>query len=202
MRPMLIAAIIAARCEIDLSPGTLIVPWTSRAGISFTAFILARRPAVCLDSNRCKPLTYSENTVPNTIKFKLPSRIESVDEAAAKADGFAREAGLGDEQIFAIDLAIRESVANAVKHGNKLNEEKPVEVELSVEGGTLEISVRDFGDGFSPEQIPDPTDAENLLKANGRGILFMRTFMDHVEWSHPPGGGTVTKMVKNIENLD
>jgi serine/threonine-protein kinase RsbW len=136
--------------------------------------------------------------VPSTIKFSLLSRFESVDESAAKADAFAREAGLTDEHIFAIDLAIRESVANAVKHGNKLDETKPVEVELTICDGTLEISVRDYGSGFSPEELPDPTDAENLLKADGRGILFMRTFMDRVEWSHPPGGGTVTKMEKDL----
>ena len=111
-------------------------------------------------------------------KLSLPSVIESVERAAQEAAEFARRARFGDEAIFAIDMALRESVANAVKHGNKLDETKTVELALSVVGDRLEISVRDFGEGFAVEDIPDPTNAENLLKASGRGVLFMRSFMD------------------------
>jgi serine/threonine-protein kinase RsbW len=129
-------------------------------------------------------------------EFNLPSRIESVDEAALKADNFAKKSGLGDDFISSIDLAVRESVANAVKHGNKFDESKIVEIRLSKDDGTFEMSVRDHGAGFDPEEIPDPTDPENLLKASGRGILFMRAFMDEVEWTNAEGGGTIVRMVK------
>ena len=129
-------------------------------------------------------------------KLKLPSRIESVDEAAIKADEFAKQQGLGDDFVSAIDLAIRESVANAVKHGNKFAEEKTVDLTLAKTSEGFEITVRDYGDGFEVDDIPDPTNPENLLKAHGRGILFMRTFMDVVEWSNHEGGGLVVKMIK------
>lgn len=128
--------------------------------------------------------------------LKLPSRIESVDEAAIKADEFAKEQGLGDDFASAIDLAIRESVANAVKHGNKFAEEKTVDVTFAETADGFEIIVRDYGTGFEINEIPDPTNPENLLKANGRGILFMRSFMDVVEWFTPPGGGTAVRMIK------
>ncbi len=128
--------------------------------------------------------------------IELPSVIESVEEAASNADEFARSRGFGDEIIFAVDLAIRESVANAVKHGNRFDESKMVQVSFAdVEEG-LEIKVRDFGSGFSVDEIPDPTNPENLLKTDGRGILFMRSFMDEVEWSNPSGGGLLVTMVK------
>ena len=129
-------------------------------------------------------------------ELRLPSRIESVDEAAMAADSFVKEQGLGDEFISAVDLAIRESVANAVKHGNKFDDTKDVEVMLKNTDAEFEVSVRDFGVGFDVDGIPDPTNPENLLKATGRGILFMRSFMDEVEWSHPAGGGTLVKMTK------
>ena len=129
-------------------------------------------------------------------EIKLPSRIESVEEAATKVAEFARSRGFGDEFIFAIDLAIRESVANAVKHGNKFDESKEVEVKLADTDDGFEITVRDFGVGFSVDEIPDPTNPENLLKTNGRGILFMRSFMDEVEWSNSPDGGLIVKMMK------
>lgn len=129
-------------------------------------------------------------------KIKLPSRIESVEEAAATADEFARQRGLGDEAIFAIDLAIRESVANAVKHGNKFDETKDIHITFNDSSRGFEIAVRDHGEGFAIDEIPDPTNPENLLKSDGRGILFMRSFMDEVEWSTPPGGGLEVKMLK------
>lgn len=132
-----------------------------------------------------------------TKELRLPSRIESVDEAAIKADEFAREQGLGDDFISAIDLAVRESVANAVKHGNKFDDTKQVEVALTDSPRRFEITVRDFGKGFAPDEIDDPTKPENLLKACGRGILFMRSFMDEVEWSNNDDGGTIVKMRKN-----
>jgi serine/threonine-protein kinase RsbW len=129
-------------------------------------------------------------------QIKLPSRIESVDEAALKADEFAKEQGLGEDFVSAIDLAIRESVANAVKHGNKFADEKTVDLTLARTDEGFEITVRDYGSGFAIDEIPDPTDPENLLKASGRGILFMKSFMDVVEWSNHEGGGMVVKMIK------
>ncbi len=131
-----------------------------------------------------------------TKELRLPSRIESVDEAASQAETFVKDNGLGDDFVSAIDLAVRESVANAVKHGNKFDPEKEVEVTFLCSPNGVEILVRDFGPGFDPEALPDPTDPANLLKANGRGILFMRTFMDEVEWSSHDGGGMVVKMKK------
>ena len=132
----------------------------------------------------------------NSRYIELPSVIESVEEAANNADEFARSRGFGDEIIFAVDLAIRESVANAVKHGNRFDENKAVQVTFSDIDEGLEIKVRDFGTGFTVEDIPDPTNPENLLKTDGRGILFMRSFMDEVEWSNPDDGGLVVRMLK------
>lgn len=134
----------------------------------------------------------------NTEEFKLPTRIESVDDAAVNAERFARDNGFSDDVVSAIDLAVRESVANAVKHGNRFDENKQVEVTLAKIDDGLQITVRDFGAGFSIDDIPDPTNPENLLKANGRGILFMRSFMDEVEWSNASGGGMMVTMLKKI----
>ncbi len=130
------------------------------------------------------------------LELELPSRIESVETAAARAEEFARESGFGEEALGAIDMAVRESVANAVKHGNRLDETKQVELTFSNQTDGLQIVVRDFGRGFAVEEVPDPTNPENLLKENGRGILFMRAFMDKVEWSNHAEGGMVVTMLK------
>lgn len=131
-----------------------------------------------------------------TTELALPSRIEAIEDAAAIAAEFISRAGIGEDAAFGVDMAVREAVTNAVLHGNRQDESKVVEIQFKNSAAGLEITVRDEGRGFNPEGVPDPTDPQNLLKTNGRGILFMRTFMDEVEWSHHPDGGTVVRMVK------
>ena len=129
-------------------------------------------------------------------KFNLPSRLESVEEAAGKAAKFADQNDFGDNVKSAVDMAVREAVANAVKHGNLLDETKAVEITFENSDEGFEITVRDFGEGFAVEEVPDPTNPENLLKASGRGVLFMRSFMDSVEWFNHKEGGMMVKMLK------
>ncbi|MDQ6788321.1 MAG: ATP-binding protein [Acidobacteriota bacterium] len=129
-------------------------------------------------------------------EFNLPSRIESVEQAAQEAAVFASASGFADDALFDIDMAVREAAANAVKHGNREDETKQVEITFEDSDEGFEISIRDFGAGFAVDEIPDPTNPENLLKANGRGILFMRSFMDEVEWQNHANGGMIVKMLK------
>ena len=130
------------------------------------------------------------------IELNLPSHLDSIEKAVTEATKFASQLGFSDDALFAIDLALREAVANAVKHGNKFDETKKVNLMIKETGSGLEIAVRDFGTGFEVEDVPDPTNPENLLKASGRGILFMNNFMDGIEWLHHEQGTTV-KMLKN-----
>ncbi len=129
-------------------------------------------------------------------ELTLPSRIESIAEATAAVVETARRVGFGEESLFGIDMAVREAVTNAVLHGNEQDENKPVEIGLNISGGELVVTVRDRGEGFDPSSVPDPTDEQNLLKASGRGILFMRSFMDEVSWQRHPEGGTTVRMTK------
>jgi serine/threonine-protein kinase RsbW len=131
-----------------------------------------------------------------TVELTLPSRIEAIDEAAAAVADAARRLGFAEDALFGIDLAVREAVTNAVLHGNRRDESKPVDVGVVGTETGLAITVRDRGEGFDPSGVADPTAEENILKASGRGILFMRTFMDEVAWEPAPGGGTLVRMTK------
>lgn len=133
-----------------------------------------------------------------TTELSLPSRIESIDEAAAAAAEMINRAGAGEEAAFGVDLAVREAVANAVLHGNRQDAAKTVDVAIVASAAGLVVTVRDRGDGFDPAAVPDPTDAEHIMNASGRGILFMRTFMNEVTWEHHPEGGTVVRMAKKF----
>ena len=131
-----------------------------------------------------------------TVKLKLPSRVESIGEATAAVMDAARRLGFADDALFGIEMAVRESVTNAVLHGNRQDESKPVEVGFRGTDAGAVLTVRDRGEGFDPASVADPTAEENILKTSGRGILFMRTFMDEVTWEPLPEGGTLVRMTK------
>jgi serine/threonine-protein kinase RsbW len=131
-----------------------------------------------------------------TVELIYPSRIESISEATAAVTDAARRAGLGEDALFGVEMAVREAVTNAVLHGNGRDEAKPVELGLTSSGSEVVITVRDRGEGFDPSEVADPTAEQNLLKTSGRGILFMRNFMDDVSWEQHPQGGTVVRMTK------
>ena len=131
-----------------------------------------------------------------TSELSLPSRIDTIATAAAAVADFVGRSGISDDVAFVIDMAVREAVTNAVLHGNRQDDDKTVDITLKSSPDAVEISVHDQGPGFNPEAVPDPTVQENILKASGRGIFFMRSFMDEVDWLIRPGGGTTVRMLK------
>lgn len=133
-----------------------------------------------------------------TIELRLPSRLKAVDEAAAAVAEFMNRLGIAEDIAFGVDMAVREAVTNAVLHGNKLDDAKEVGLKLRNTSEVFEISVHDQGSGFDPNEVPDPTRDENILKTSGRGIFFMRNFMDEVVWSADPKGGTSVRMIKKL----
>jgi len=112
------------------------------------------------------------------------------------AGEFIQRAGMSDDAAFGIDMAVREAVTNAVIHGNRQNIDKAVDLTLRSSPDAVEIIIHDQGDGFNPKEVPDPTEDANLLKTSGRGIFFMRSFMDEVDWLIRPEGGTTVRMIK------
>lgn len=133
-----------------------------------------------------------------SVKLDIASRYEMLDMVQLVLAHMAGLLGLGEEATHYMTVAVRESVVNAIKHGNRLQASKRVELEFQLHKDSLEISVHDEGAGFDPDSVPNPLAEENLLKAYGRGIFFMRSFMDEVVYSFPRRGGTLVKMVKRL----
>lgn len=131
------------------------------------------------------------------VEITIASALELIDIITLTADHFAKLSGFDEEELYRINLAVRESVANAIEHGNKYNAEKNVEARFGLTDVTLSVSIRDHGAGFDPATLPDPLDPENLLNPAGRGILYMRSFMDQVDLIRHPEGGMQITMVKN-----
>jgi serine/threonine-protein kinase RsbW len=122
------------------------------------------------------------------------------------SDHLGRLAGLDDDALHWVGVAVRESVINAIKHGNRDDEQKHVYVEFTPLSNStpsgIAIRVRDEGPGFDPENIPDPLAPENVLKASGRGIFIIRTFMDEMVLQRAPEGGMEVFMVKRVGAAD
>jgi len=131
-----------------------------------------------------------------TVKLDIASRFDMLEMVQTVLMHLSGLVGFDEEAAHYMSVAVRESVVNAIKHGNRGEEARRVGIVFSLEPGRLEVSVHDEGRGFDPDTVPNPTAAENLLKVDGRGIFFMRSFMDDVSYAFPPGGGTVVTMTK------
>ena len=118
------------------------------------------------------------------------------------SDHVGRTAGLDDDAVHWVGVAVRESVINAIRHGNRNDESKHVFVEFhSPSAGhdsALMIFVRDQGEGFDPETVANPLEPDNLLKSSGRGIFLIRNFMDEVQLQRAPEGGMEVRMIKRL----
>lgn len=91
-----------------------------------------------------------------------------------------------DREIYCVQLALQEALANAIKHGNRMDPKKRIHVTYQIDDERCEIRIEDEGAGFDPNDLPDPKAEENLERPCGRGILLMRHFMSEVTF-HPPG---------------
>ena len=132
------------------------------------------------------------------VKLDVATRFEMLDVLQTVLTQLCAIVGFEDETTHYLAVAVRESVVNAMKHGNGQDESKRVEIQFTLLDRALEVQVKDQGPGFTPDEVPDPLAPENLLKAYGRGIFFMRQFMDEVDYEFPPRGGTVVRMVKRL----
>jgi serine/threonine-protein kinase RsbW len=134
---------------------------------------------------------------PPTIRLEFGSAFDMLDFVQVVSDYVGRLTGLDEDQLYEVSVAVRESVVNAIKHGNKSDVDKHVIVEFSVAPRDhMVVRVKDQGPGFDPEDIPDPLAPENIMKGSGRGILFMRNYMDDVSLARHPEGGMQIQMMK------
>jgi serine/threonine-protein kinase RsbW len=132
------------------------------------------------------------------IEIRIGSALEYLDLVQTLTDCITDFMGFDDDTAHWIGMSVRESVTNAIQHGNKLDPSKRVEISFEVAPDHLEITVRDQGKGFQSDRLPNPLDPENLLKPSGRGIFYIRSFMDEVEFIPRTQGGMEVHMVKKV----
>jgi serine/threonine-protein kinase RsbW len=137
------------------------------------------------------------------VRLEFTSAFEMLDFVQVVSDHVCSSIGMDEDAAHWISVAIRESVINAIKHGNRNDSSKRVFVEFETtrpdDGSELSIRVRDQGEGFEPEEVADPLAPENLLKSSGRGIFLIRNFMDAVHLQRAAQGGMEIQMIKRVQ---
>jgi serine/threonine-protein kinase RsbW len=134
----------------------------------------------------------------SVVEVTLESDLKNVEVAEEISRRAAAGAGLGEDEQHRIEMAVHESMINAIWHGNKNDKSKSVWLHFATYRDRLEIRIRDQGNGFNPNLIPDPLKNENLLNVSGRGIFLIRTFMDEFRVEYVNGAGTEVTMVKYL----
>ena len=128
----------------------------------------------------------------------IGSRFENIELVQVVLKDSLERLGLDEDARHWVDIAVREAVANAIKHGNRQDPAKRVTVDLSLDDQDLVIRIEDEGEGFDPARVDDPLAPQNVLKTNGRGIFYMHKFMDEVHYGRGPAGGTVVTLRKRV----
>ncbi len=111
-------------------------------------------------------------------------------------DNAKEDFDINDDLYGNIMISVTECISNAIVHGNQSNSGKMVHLELQLEPGLLRCSIEDEGNGFDFNQLPDPTDPENLEKTGGRGIFLMKHLSDEVKFEE---GGKKTVLSFYLE---
>ena len=132
------------------------------------------------------------------VESLLESTLESVDFAEAETLRVAQQTGLSEDDSHRLGMAVRESMVNAVVHGNQYSAHKKVHLQVSRAGDGVTVIVTDEGNGFDLASLPDPLAEENLLHQSGRGILLIRAFVDEFLMRRLSPAGTEVKLVKYL----
>lgn len=128
----------------------------------------------------------------------LESTLESVDSAEALALHAARTTGLDQDELQKIAMAVRESMVNAVVHGNRYSAHKKIRLSIASGPKQFTVKVADEGEGFDFDHLPDPLAPENLLRSSGRGIFLIRAFMDEFQVRRLSPAGTEVTLIKYL----
>jgi serine/threonine-protein kinase RsbW len=133
-----------------------------------------------------------------TVRLVLSSEVRLVDIVHTAAEHMAGVAGFDEDDALNVGIAVREAVINAIAHGNRMDASRKVDVTLKARPRSITAKVKDQGRGFDAAATPNPTEADNLLRASGRGLLMIRAFVDTVDFKYREGRGMEVTLTKRL----
>ena len=129
---------------------------------------------------------------------KFPGKFSSLEKISKYVAGKAEDAGLGEKDIYSVQLAVDEACTNIIEHAYRGEENGEIECGCEIIEDGLEITLKDEGESFDPDALPEPAIGVPIekLKARGAGVFLIRKLMDEVLYEYIGGQGTVLKMKK------
>ena len=125
--------------------------------------------------------------------IEIDSALENVEDAVEQVLCRVDANALPNEKLFGLRLALHEAIANAITHGNRNHPDLPVSIRYLRTPEHVEVTIRDQGNGFDCQAVPDPTQGTNIFQCSGRGIYLMRKLVDSVDYNER--GNEVTLVV-------
>ena len=140
----------------------------------------------------------SGNSVPETIRITIPSRLDFLGILNHTITELGEYLKLEEEVVDALAISVIEAGTNAIQHGSPGPDAAPVDFRFEISPTKVDVHVTDTGPGFDPDRVaPRELTDENLLQSRGRGIFLMRSFMDEVDFTFGPDGGTTVHLYKH-----
>ena len=129
-------------------------------------------------------------------KFQVASDLANVQKTSTDVLSFLEPLSLSPDVRFDIRLCLEEALINAMKYGNALRKDKPVDLEIETSPAQIRITVADRGNGFDIKKVEHCTDEKNLLKSGGRGVHLMHHLMDEVRYNEKGNQVSLVKLLK------
>ena len=124
-------------------------------------------------------------------RLVLKSDVKNISLVEKLIDELTEKHDLHNDVYGKLLLSVVEAVNNAIVHGNKMDFDKDVVIEYSIDDNKIDFIITDMGDGFDYNNLPDPTKPENIEKTHGRGIFLMNHLADEIEFSK---NGSIVKL--------
>ena len=144
---------------------------------------------------RCEH-AYRDLGIKQEIAFRFMSRFKYLEKVNELVGQLFHRTPLSADEIWELKLALHEIGINAIEHGNQMNPDKAVQVACRFFDERLEFIIEDEGEGFSPENVPDPTSEEALQRERGRGIFLVTQVVDEIHYSN---GGSRIQLIKHFK---
>lgn len=134
----------------------------------------------------------------------VPGRFERLTEISAFVTQAARQAGLNDDEVFHVEMAVDEACSNIIEHAYAA---RAGDIDLTCQcaaPGQLEVVIRDSGQPFVPDDAASPaaqppTDLDEINEG-GLGLYFIRKLMDEVRFEFVAGQGNRLTMIKRSKS--
>ena len=125
----------------------------------------------------------SSHPATRTVRRKLPSALDSYQALLESLIAELTDLGWPSGELMGVQMALEESISNAIRHGNKEDPQKIVDVEFRLSADRFWARICDEGSGFEPDEVPDCCAPDRIDLPGGRGLALIRAYMTTVEYN-------------------